>query len=154
MRLTTAVLLLAMLACSCAVQRSRARSTKLAPQPCRPDFALFRAILEEDHPGLYWYTPKDSMDLAFEQGRAALTDSLTEPAFRNVLNLVLSRIRCGHTTSMPSQAYLKSRDTLRNRFFPLVLKLWPDTAIITQNLSRKDSIVTRGAILTSIDGAP
>ncbi|MDB5251625.1 MAG: hypothetical protein JWP27_794 [Flaviaesturariibacter sp.] len=151
---TTVAFLLALLACSCAVRKPVTSARKIAPETMQADYALFRAILEEDHPGLYWYTPKDSMDLAFDQGRARLDDSLTEPAFRNVLSYVLSKIRCGHTTTMPSRSWLRSRDTLRNHFFPLVLKLWPDTAIVTQYLSRKDSVVPRGAILTSIDGRP
>ncbi|MCW3074146.1 MAG: hypothetical protein JWP69_1215 [Flaviaesturariibacter sp.] len=137
---------------SCVV--SKRYPQKLPLTKTAADYALFQSILQEDHPGIYWYTPKDSMDYYFGRGKAMLQDSMSEPAFRNVLNYVLSKIRCGHTSARLSKDYGKSNDTLRNRFFPLVLKIWPDTALITQNLHRKDSLVTRGAVLTAIDGRP
>lgn len=139
---------------SCAVNKGYRPNQKIPRSATEADYSLFRSILEEDHPGIYWYTPKDSMDYYFEQGRSMLRDSMTEPQFKNVLSYVISRIRCGHTTAHSSQRYERGGDTLRNRFFPLILKLWPDTAIITQNLNRRDSIVTRGSVLTAIDGRP
>lgn len=139
---------------SCTVHKKYQVNQKMAPQKLQSDYALFRAILEKEHPGIYWYTPKDSMDRYFERGAAMLRDSLTEPQFKNVLSYVLSKMRCGHTTARASRYYEKHGDSLRNKFFPLVLKLWPDTALITQNLNRKDSQITRGSILKSIDGVP
>jgi C-terminal processing protease CtpA/Prc len=35
-----------------------------------------------------------------------------------------------------------------------VLKLWPDTAFVVANLSKKDSLLTQGAVLHAIDGVP
>jgi hypothetical protein len=139
---------------SCATAKRPPTNFKLGLQATRADYALFRSILEEDHPGIYWYTPKDSMDYYFDRGEGMLRDSMTEPQFRTVLSYVISKMRCGHTATAPSKAFARKGDSLRGRFFPLVLKLWPDTALITQNLSRKDSAVTRGALLTSIDGRP
>ncbi|MDB5197130.1 MAG: hypothetical protein JWP88_1501 [Flaviaesturariibacter sp.] len=147
-------LLLCVWMCSCVVSKGYRPNQKIPREATEADYSLFQSILEEDHPGIYWYTPKDSMDYYFEKGRSMLRDSMTEPQFKNVLSYVLSKIRCGHTTTRSSRQYEKGGDTIRNRFFPLVLKLWPDTAIITQNLNRRDSIVTRGSILTAIDGRP
>jgi C-terminal processing protease CtpA/Prc len=36
----------------------------------------------------------------------------------------------------------------------MVLKLWPDTAVLTLNLNRKDSTLKRGAVITAIDNKP
>lgn len=141
------------LASSCAVTGKFSANQKYAPEVMQQDYDLFQNILEEIHPGLYWYTPKDSMDAHFQKGRSLLQDSLTETGFRNVLSYVLAQIGCGHTTVKPSKAYAKA--TRRSsRFFPLVLKLWEDTAFVVANLNRKDSAVSRGVLLTAIDGQP
>jgi len=35
---------------------------KFAREPLQQDFTLLRNILEQNHPALYWYTPKEKMD--------------------------------------------------------------------------------------------
>jgi hypothetical protein len=49
---------------------------------------------------------------------------------------------------------MKYRDTSFNSIFPLSLKIWPDTATIAANLIRKDSQLTRGVVVKSIDHHP
>lgn len=136
---------------SCAVTKRFDPNKKYGPDQLQSDYALFRAILERDHPGLYWYTPVDSMNYYFEKGRSMLQDSLTETGFRTVLSYVLAKIRCGHTTVRTSKAYSR-RGT--GRYFPLVIKAWGDTSVVTQNLSRRDSNVVRGSLLTAINNVP
>ena len=51
----------------CTVAKNYNPATKYAPEVLQQDYALFQTILEEEHPGLYWYTPKDSMDYYFQQ---------------------------------------------------------------------------------------
>jgi hypothetical protein len=146
-------LLLLSLFSSCAVSKAYHPSKKYPPEVLKEDYAVFRNSLEESHPSLYWYTPKDSMDYYFETGSNKLTDSLTEGGFRRVLSYVISKIRCGHTTARASKAaatYFGGQSPL----FPLFIKAWPDTVVVTANLNRNDSNVARGVILKSIDGIP
>ena len=139
---------------SCAVSKNFNPNTKYAPQQLQQDYEVFQNILEEQHPGLYWYTSKDSMDYYFNLAKAFLKDSLIENRFRNILDYVVSKINCGHTAVIASKHFIRASDSLRPRPFPLSLKIWPDTAVVTINLNRKDSLVTRGSILTSIDDRP
>lgn len=113
---------------------------------------LFRHILEEDHPSLYWYTPKDSINFYFNTTYARITDSMTEPRFRILLSYVISKINCGHTTVRYSKKYSRYLDTVRMPQFPLSIKLWNDTAVVYANLHRNDSVLTRGTVITSING--
>jgi hypothetical protein len=136
---------------SCAVTKKFNPNKKYGPDQLKSDYALFRNILEKEHPGLYWYTSVDSMNYYFDKGERMLRDSLTETGFRTVLSYVLSQIKCGHTSVRPSKAYAR-RGT--GRYFPLVIKTWPDTSVITLNLSRKDSNVVRGSLLTAINNIP
>ena len=136
---------------SCAVSKNFDPYKKYGPNQLKSDYTLFRNILEKEHPGLYWYTPADSMNYYFEKGERMLHDSLTETGFRTVLSYILSKIKCGHTTVRPSKAFGRQGP---GRYFPLVIKTWEDTSIVTLNLSRKDSNVVRGSLLTAIDNVP
>lgn len=118
------------------------------------DYSIFRGALEESHPGLYWFTPKDKMDEYFEEGRQSLKDSMTERAFRTTLMKVVAGINCGHTSVAYSKKYSKYLDTARLKMFPLGVKVFPDTLVVTANLNEKDSLLTRGTIITAINDYP
>ena len=148
----SAIVMLTLLA-SCSVSKPFSPSKKYTPEALVKDYDIFRASLEESHPSLYWYTPKDSMDHYFEVGKTKLKDSLTESGFRYVLSYVISKIKCGHTSARPSKAAANYSGT-QGMSFPLFVKAWPDTVLVTANLNRKDSNIIRGVILKSIDGKP
>jgi len=140
---------------SCSVgKNSYNPNKKFSPEQLQQDYELFRNILEESHPSLYWYTPKDSVDYYFEVGKSKLKDSLPEYRFRNVLSYVLAQIHCGHTSVRASKAATKYAERTRSWMFPLNVKAWQDTVVVTSNLSRKDTNVMRGVLLKSIDNKP
>src|SRR5829696_5097224 len=138
---------------SCSVSKPFSPSKKYAPEDLVKDYTIFRSSLEESHPSLYWYTPKDGMDYYFEVGKSKLKDSLTESGFRYVLSYVISKIHCGHTSARASKAAMNFTGG-QGMSFPLFVKAWPDTVMVTANLNRKDSNLVRGVILKSIDGKP
>ena len=138
---------------SCSVSKPYSPARKFSPKELQDDYSIFQSSLEESHPSLYWYTPKDSMDFYFDIGKSKLKDSLTEVQFRYVLANVISKVRCGHTTIRASRGAVGFAGT-QGLSFPLYIKAWPDTVVVTANLNRKDSNVVRGVILKSIDGKP
>ncbi|MDP4244347.1 MAG: S41 family peptidase [Bacteroidota bacterium] len=125
---------------------------KYSPEQLRGDYTLFRNILEDMHPSLYWYCTRDSMNYYFARGYARLNDSMTEPQFRSVLSFVISRIDCGHTSVRFSKDYSKYLDTAHRPSFPLIMKCWNDTMVVSINLNRSDTILKRGTIVESING--
>ncbi|MBI5858263.1 MAG: peptidase S41 [Sphingobacteriales bacterium] len=130
-------------------------NTKYSLQDVEKDYVLYRNILETHHPGLYWYTSRDSMDYYFEWGKQQLRDSMTESEFRKVLSCVTAKIGCGHTTVRSSKKWSRYSDTARpGKMFPLSIKAWTDTMVVTQNLNRKDSVLRRGTVITQINGRP
>ena len=111
---------------SCSVSKSSfTPSKKYSPEQLNKDYAIFRGALEESHPGIYWYTPKNEMDNYFDWGKSQIKDSLNEEDFRKVLAYVISKINCGHTVTRSSKDFVKYRDTSTNKIFPLSLKIWP-----------------------------
>ncbi len=139
---------------SCSAGKTSLSATrKYSPDELRKDYILYQEILEAHHPGLYWYISKDSMQGYFQWGKEQLKDSMTEPEFRKVLSYVTSKIGCGHTSVRPSKKWNKYSDTVRlGKMFPLSVKAWPDTMAVTVNLNRRDSILKRGTVITSING--
>ncbi|MBS1597146.1 MAG: peptidase S41 [Bacteroidetes bacterium] len=125
---------------------------KFSSDVLKQDYQLFRNILEESHPSLYWYISKDSLDYYFDNGYASIRDSMTESQFKMLLSYVITKIDCGHTVVKNSKAYSKYFDTAQLKTFPLGLKFWKDTMIVTANLNRRDSALRRGTVIKSING--
>jgi len=147
-------IVVALLLSACGTNKSSfSPARKYSAEILQKDYSVYQQIMEEAHPGLYWYTAKDSMDQYFNWGRQQLKDSLTEPDFRKVLSYVTSKINCGHTSVRSSKPYSNYLDTIRlSRLFPLSLKIWDDTAVVAANLNRRDSLLTRGTVVNKING--
>ncbi len=125
---------------------------KISPQALREDLSLLQKILEANHPSLYWYTPKDSLDACFADAINSITDSMNEVAFKNKLAHVVSRIRCGHTTVRFSKAYAKTAIRYRFPQFPLSLKVWDDSVVVLGSVEPGAQWLKRGTIVTGING--
>ncbi|MEN9686277.1 MAG: hypothetical protein RLZZ28_2063 [Bacteroidota bacterium] len=151
-RYGTVVFLLAFSCLSATAQPGRIDLPRKSPEILREDFILLKKILEANHPSLYWYTPKDSMDGYFSHAIESITDSLNEIEFKNKVSQVISKIRCGHTTVFFSKAYTKNIAKYRYPLFPLNLKAWGDSLVVLNSLLAGDSIFKRGTIVTGING--
>ncbi|MBK7434229.1 MAG: hypothetical protein IPI66_10225 [Chitinophagaceae bacterium] len=117
------------------------------------DYSILRNILEKKHPSPYWYTPKDSLDYYFDKYYRSIGDSMTEQQFGwKILAPLTNKIRCGHTSFGMSRAYNRWAANRRFASFPLGMKVWNDTMVVTSNLNRKDSLLKRGTMITGING--
>lgn len=125
---------------------------KFPKQELQGDYTLLRNILEQKHPSLYWYTSKDSMDFYFDSLYHAIPDSMTELQFGwNILAPLTQKIHCGHTSFGMSKnwgEYIKDKIIPS---FPLFIKIWGDTMVVTGNLNKKDSVLKPGTLITSIN---
>jgi hypothetical protein len=150
------ILFLAILAvffCSSCSDKLYTPLKKYSPAQLQGDLDLMRTVMEKFHPSLYWYTSKDSMDIIFDHYRRAIRDSMNEQQFGfSILAPITTSIRCGHTSFNYSRKYNEFMQGIRLPSFPLYLKIWGDTMIVTGNLNRKDSVLKRGTQINSIDG--
>jgi hypothetical protein len=145
-------LILIWLLAACAASKNYNPDKKYSRQELQQDYSLLRNILEQKHPSLYWYTPKDSMNFYFDSLYNNIPDSMTELQFGwQVLAPLTQKIRCGHTSFSMSKNWGKY---LRNKVipsFPLFVKVWGDTMLITGNLNRKDSLLKTGTLIKSVN---
>ena len=126
---------------------------KFPAEALRKDYTLLREIMEEFHPALYWYTPKDSMDHYFDKYYNAITDSMTRQQFGfTILAPLTTKVHCGHTSFNYPRAYSKRQREHAQPSFPLFMKIWPDTMVLTSNLNKKDSVLKRGVLINRING--
>ena len=148
------LMLLTVLFYSCsASNKNYTPNKKYSKAVLQQDYSLLRKILETKHPSLYWYTSKDSMDMYFEKYNRAIKDSMTEQQFGwTVLAPLTDKLHCGHTSFGMSKAYNKWIKNRRLASFPLFLKCWNDTMVVTANLNKKDTVLKRGTFITSING--
>ncbi len=147
------ILVVCWLLLSCSASKIYTPQKKYPKQELRKDYLLLKEILEKKHPGIYWYTSKDSMDMYFSKYYNAITDSMTEQQFTwHILAPLVDKIHCGHTSVGNSNAYRKWVRGKQLPSFPLYLKVWSDTMSVIANLNRKDSILKRGTLITSVNG--
>ena len=148
------VLLLVCLLMACSSSKKRYTPERnYAPAQLRQDATVLWQTLQQCHPSLYWYTPPDSLDPAFNNMIASITDSLTELQFRMRLSQAVAMIRCGHTSVRSSKAAARYRPKRMKPFFPLQVKTWNgDSMIVLANAYRNDSILIRGTSIQTING--
>src|SRR5665647_1850748 len=127
---------------SCSVSKNYSADKKYPKEKLQKDYTLLRNILEKKHPSLYWYTSKDSMDYYFNEGYRNISDSMTELQFGwKILAPLTNKIHCGHTSFNMSKGWNKFIRNKRIPSFPLYLKIWKDTMVVTANLNHKDTCI-------------
>jgi hypothetical protein len=127
-------------------------SRKYAPDAVVRDIDAAESILKQYHPSMYWYTDSLSLRNSFQEGRQRVKDSMTEPAIRNLLNEIISAVRCGHTSVQHSKLYSRYISWKAPSGFPFICKITDDTTLIlTSGFSRTDSLLKRGMKIVSVN---
>lgn len=75
---------------------------KITKEEALNDLELLHQGLDKFHSGMYWYTPKDSIDYAFKEVKSKIKHELTIPAFYKLTAPLVALSREGHTSiSLP-----------------------------------------------------
>ncbi|TAE25552.1 MAG: hypothetical protein EAZ91_18880 [Cytophagales bacterium] len=148
-------LLLCLLTVTTVLAQPAAKPTRatqsISVDALKADFRTLRAAFEELHPALYRYTPRDSLNLLFDQTYESIRYPLTETQFVNRLYPLISRIRCGHTQLEHSIVYRKDPNRPRPAHFPFGVLAQGNQLFLIQNRSTDPSLRVGSEIL-SING--
>ena len=146
------VIIITILLSSCVATKNKnyTFNQKYAATKVKDDIVLLQKILQANHPSLYWYTPKDSIDYFFAKTLAGITDSLTEIQAKNKIAAIISKIKCGHTSVKYSKQFVALADKNKYPQFPLSIKTWKDSLIVLGYYNKEDSLSKRGTIITAI----
>ncbi len=115
----------------------------------KEDVEYLQESLEKVHPGLYWYTPKTTLDKEFASVKEKLKKSTTEAEFFQSLSPLIEKIHCGHTRVSPSLVRSEYKK-LYTKLFPLDLWIRGDSAFVTSSYDR----ILKGPRVLSINGHP
>lgn len=139
---------------SCVVTKNRhyTFNQRYSATAVKKDIALLKKILEANHPALYWYTPKDSINYYFDSISNSITDSLTEIQAKNKIAFAVATIKCGHTSVRFSHQFIALAEKHRYPQFPLSIKTWKDSMVVLGRYNAGDSMFVRGTIITAING--
>lgn len=138
---------------SCASTKMYQPGKKFSKAILQTDLSLLKKTLEANHPSLYWYNTKDSIDKAFSYYGSLIEDSMTEVRYAwKVITPIIASIKCGHTSVAYSKGYASWTKGKTFSSFPLVVAAWGDTVVVRGSLIRKDSVFKKGTILTAING--
>ncbi len=116
------------------------------------DFVYLRDQLENNHPALYLYYPKETFDGFFDEAYASIDRAMTEAQFFRLLAPIVAKVNCGHTFIDFSDAY-KNQQRNNAKLFPLGVVFLNGKAYIYQNYSSRTDIIM-GSEIISINRAP
>lgn len=117
------------------------------------DLAFLRHALEEAHPGLYWYTPKDSLNRYFDRTAAALTHEMGEAEYWALVQPLVASLHCGHTRVQHSPAYRAWSRQQPAYIFPFTVAIRQNRLFVAANQST-DPTLRPGTELLAIEGHP
>ena len=108
-------------------------SAKFTPEQLKLDLKVLREALEEGHPGIYRFTTKTELDRVFRDAGKQLNHPLTALDLYRLLAPVVARLKCGHTSLLPSRVI---DDNLADEpLIPLEAAILNGKAYITRDFS-------------------
>lgn len=113
----------------------------------RSDFAVLRKTLEERHPSLYRYIPRERLNQQFDSVFRQLYRPMTEVEFRELLRPLIVQIRCGHTDVQESLSSSRSTRKPQPEWLPFDIILQNDRLFIGRNRSTDSSLICGTEVL-------
>ena len=116
------------------------------------DFLKARNILENNHPALYYFHGKETLDRYFDNVYASIDSSIPVKDFYILLSRVATKANCGHTYLDLPKGYWKNANKI-HKYFPFKLYFQDAKAYLFKNYSH-DASIPLGAEILSINDKP
>lgn len=130
------------------------------PSDFKKDIDLVQSTLEKEHPNLYLYISKKTLDFKFDSLRKTLDKPITPIALYIKLQRVISSIGDGHLTVeidyskfTPQDIVFLKKPSLQHPIYQFGYYVNGKRLFITKNLSA-DSTIGRGSEILSINNVP
>jgi hypothetical protein len=124
---------------------------KIEKEKLLNDLELLYQALDEFHSGMYWYTPKDSVDRAFQEVRSKINSDLNVLEFHKLIAPLVALSREDHTDiHRPSIVMDKINNELR--LLPLKVVFLGQELYCVKNGSDFQDFALEGKQIESING--
>lgn len=125
--------------------------SKIKKEKLLNDLEILYQGLDKFHSGMYWYTPKDSVELAFQNVKNIITSDLNVIEFYKLIAPLVALSREDHT-----DVYLpeSTREKLKTeaRYLPLIFVFLGEELYCTKNASDFQALHLEGKQVESING--
>ena len=115
------------------------------------DLDILYQGLDKFHSGMYWYTPKDTVDIAFREVRKKITNNLNVLEFHKLIAPLVALSREGHTSIRRPESIDKKINT-ETKFMPLVFAFLGKALYCVKNGSNFQDFALEGKQIESING--
>lgn len=115
----------------------------------KADLRFVRENLEKKHAGLYRYITKPALNRFFDSLENVITGPMTEQEFFNLLTLLHSRIRNGHTMFLPGDSATAYKR--RGLYLPFMV-YWAEGKLTIIENNSTDSTIQPGMEIITING--
>jgi len=116
------------------------------------DFNKARKILENNHPALYYFHGKETLDRYFDNVYSSIDSSMSVKDFYILLSRIATKVNCGHTYLDFPKGYWQSADKI-HKYLPIKLFFQDGSAYVFKNYS-PDASIPLGAEILSINDKP
>lgn len=125
---------------------------KIEKEKLLNDLDLLYQGLDKFHTGMYWYTPKDSVDFAFQKAKSKINSDLNVLEFHKIIAPLVALSREDHTDIyMPD--FVDEKLNAEIRFLPFTVVFLGKELYIVKNGSDFESLDLEGKIIEFINGA-
>jgi hypothetical protein len=107
--------------------------------------------LDKFHSGMYWYTPKDSVDRAFQDVRMKITSDLNVLEFHKLIAPLVALSREDHT-NIRLPALVKEKINNEIRLLPITVVFLGEELYCVKNASDLQNFALEGKQIESING--
>ncbi|MBT0550175.1 S41 family peptidase [Riemerella anatipestifer] len=109
---------------------------KIEKEKLQRDLDLLYQGLDKFHSGMYWYTPKDSVDFAFQHAKSKITTNLNVFEFHKIIAPLVALSREDHTDIfLPKEVKEEINKNESIRFLPLTVVFLGEKLYCTHNAS-------------------
>ncbi|BAP32164.1 S41 family peptidase [Chryseobacterium sp. StRB126] len=144
--------------CASTKRHNEQRASCIPPEQLKEDVDFAYSKLQQMHPQLYWYIPKQELEHKFDSLKQTINEPLTPLQFYFKLQPVIAGIREGHLSlRVPRKKFtkkeIKNLEQKKGLFGRFGYYISGDQMYITEN---KDSIenIQPGTEILSIDNVP
>jgi len=124
----------------------------LSPTELIADFDYMLKTLEETHPNLYAYIPKEEFIKKTDELRESFSKPISKPEFYKVLYKTIALIKQGHTMVFGDAGFGEFKND-SGLVFPFKILYFSDHIYIDHNYSRNNQL-TKGTELIAINRIP
>lgn len=115
------------------------------------DLELLYQGLDKFHTGMYWYTPKDSVDVAFEMAKSKITADLNILEFHKIVAPLVALSREDHT-NIYFPEHVSEKINKEIKFLPFTIVFLGKQLYVVKNGSDFEELDLQGKIIESING--